>query len=334
MKHKDLNELQEVGPIRSVGLWEVTNGLLSFFNYSGLSIGIPLNLLSFVFTYNHYQENIITWKVILLNFLVGLYTYGNDRLNDAVEYEHSRDKPMLSQEAESFGPVREQFRSGAELLDENDTKKIPLYNHLLKYQDLYGQLYNYSYCLYLILLLEQENGIKFHTIVFYFLYELIKISLNFRYLFYPLPIGSEIINATKISIILLVCLMYQSNLFYHDFLVLPFIMTLDLTKLYKPFKKQYPLFKPFYIGSMWTLACMVLPSVLYENNYSILQSYWSIFSPLFLMTGSSTLLDIKDIQEDKDNHIQTIPVVFGKNNARIFSVVCLLLSWYCFSNSY
>ena len=56
---------------------------------TGLDIGIPLNIIENVFTNIHYGENIVTIKQILIQFLIGYYTYGKDRYVDALSYnEH------------------------------------------------------------------------------------------------------------------------------------------------------------------------------------------------------------------------------------------------------
>ena len=53
---------------------------------TGLDIGIPLNIIENVFTNIHYGENIVTIKQLLIQFLIGYYTYGKDRYVDAVAY--------------------------------------------------------------------------------------------------------------------------------------------------------------------------------------------------------------------------------------------------------
>ena len=53
---------------------------------SGFDIGIPLNIFQNIFTNIHYGYDITTPKLIILQFLVGYYTYGKDRYSDAIEY--------------------------------------------------------------------------------------------------------------------------------------------------------------------------------------------------------------------------------------------------------
>ena len=52
----------------------------------GSNLGVPLNILQLVFTTTYYHENIITNELILLQFAIGIFTYGTDRLFDASNY--------------------------------------------------------------------------------------------------------------------------------------------------------------------------------------------------------------------------------------------------------
>ena len=53
---------------------------------NGLDIGIPLNIFSNIYTNLHYGYDITTTNSILIQFLLGYYTYGKDRYSDAIEY--------------------------------------------------------------------------------------------------------------------------------------------------------------------------------------------------------------------------------------------------------
>ena len=54
----------------------------------GLDIGIPLTIFQNTYTTLHYGENIINFKDIALQFLIGYYVYGTDRYNDAIDYHY------------------------------------------------------------------------------------------------------------------------------------------------------------------------------------------------------------------------------------------------------
>lgn len=56
----------------------------------GFEIGIPLNIISNVYTNLHYGYDITSLKLISLQFLLGYYTYGLDRYSDALEYQENK----------------------------------------------------------------------------------------------------------------------------------------------------------------------------------------------------------------------------------------------------
>jgi hypothetical protein len=56
-------------------------------NIQGADIGIPLNIITNLFTNLHYGKEITTPYIVSLQFLIGYYTYGKDRYKDALEYE-------------------------------------------------------------------------------------------------------------------------------------------------------------------------------------------------------------------------------------------------------
>ena len=53
----------------------------------GIDIGIPLNIFSNIYTNLHYGYDITTINSICLQFLLGFYSYGTDRVKDALEYK-------------------------------------------------------------------------------------------------------------------------------------------------------------------------------------------------------------------------------------------------------
>jgi hypothetical protein len=262
---------------------------------SGFYIGIPINILSIVFTYNHFHTFVLDTKLIVFNFLVGLCTYGKDHLLDAL---HSKSSIHIS------------------------TDKTSMYTHLLLYQDMYREIYSICYYTCLMLLLEQGNAIYFHSFFFYFVYEIIKYTNQLQISFIGALLGIRR-NYIRLFYTIIGLSMYQSHYFDHDFLVLPFIVALDCTNSYRSWKVAHPFWKPVYIGAMWTTVTMILPSVLYSNTYSELILHPdSILSPFFLMTGASNMLDIEDIEEDRIANINTFPVVYGKHFAQAFGFIC------------
>lgn len=61
------------------------------------SIGIPLNIFSNIYTNLHYGYDITTPKIVVLQFLLGYYAYGYDRIKDAEEYSNSTNITIYSQ---------------------------------------------------------------------------------------------------------------------------------------------------------------------------------------------------------------------------------------------
>ena len=211
---------------------------LNFIN--GLDVGIPLNLISNIFTNLHYGYDITTSKLLLLQFLIGYYSYGKDRYKDALENEETQ---VI-------------------------TSKEKLYKSLLKYR----YITRFSYC------------VAFYGIVF-LLYE----------------------NQDPIHTIPILALLYS-------------------TEYYKELKQRAAFLKPFYVSFMWTFATVILPCVLYEHNYNILNDPYNYVPCILLLFASTNYADIMDIEEDKQNKIQTFPVTFGEENTTKIIFASLALS--------
>ena len=99
---------------------------------------------------------------------------------------------------------------------------------------------------------------------------------------------------------------------------------------YKEIKVNIPCFKPLFVACLWTTASVIIPSILYENNYNIIQDVYSYSPAYFSLLGLSNYLDIKDYKEDKEYGYLTIPNVLGFNNAKIFSILALILSTFLY----
>ena len=66
------------------------NGFNTIYNpIIGSNIGIPLNIIQYIFTNIYYDNNIINIELILLQFAIGITTYGTDRLLDAIDYNNT-----------------------------------------------------------------------------------------------------------------------------------------------------------------------------------------------------------------------------------------------------
>ena len=115
--------------------------------------------------------------------------------------------------------------------------------------------------------------------------------------------------------------------------ILPFIPLLLTSRYYKEFKQNLSFYKPLYISFMWTMSSVILPCVLYDNNYSILLSPQDYLPCLLLLFATSNYADIKDIKEDTLNNIETIPVKFGIDKSNFISLIALAISSILFVES-
>ena len=115
---------------------------------------------------------------------------------------------------------------------------------------------------------------------------------------------------------------------------IPFIIAISSTFKYKEYKSLIGPVKSTYIALMWTLGCYILPCVITDHNYSSLL-YPLDYMPIFLtLFGSSNLADTKDMVEDKNNNINTLPVIFGEEVSNTISSFCILLSSLIFFNNH
>ena len=72
---------------------------------------------------------------------------------------------------------------------------------------------------------------------------------------------------------------------------------------YKKFKEDFGYIKPLYIGILWTMGSVILPCVIHDHNYNVLNYPFDYLPSVFLLIASSSLLDIKDIEEDKKTEL-------------------------------
>ena len=206
----------------------------------GIELGIPLNIFQNVYTNLHYGFDITDVKTIGLQFALGYFSYGSDRLSDAL----------------SISCLSDEFIS---------PNKLKLYNYI-------------------------QNNRPF-----------IVLTLLLSYT-YAIVVLSE--NITT----------------------LPFIALLWSTIYYKSLKINFGQLKAAYISFLWVSCTVILPCVIYEDNYSILHDPQTYMSAFFCLYASSNIADIKDIIEDKYMGIKTLPVTLGAYRAYLFSCLAVLLS--------
>jgi len=106
----------------------------------------------------------------------------------------------------------------------------------------------------------------------------------------------------------------------------PFAFLLLTNAFYKNIKPFLGVGKPIFIGIMWIIASVILPSIAYSDNYDILYDPSCYIPPLLSIIGSSNIADIKDIKEDKEQGVDTIPVLFGPKVASLFTILLSIIS--------
>jgi hypothetical protein len=125
-----------------------------------------------------------------------------------------------------------------------------------------------------------------------------------------------------IAFILIIALISSNN---NTLLTLPIDFLIYSTKFYKDIKPYLGVFKSVYVASLWTISIIILPSILHDNSLNILQEPLDYLPFTFLMISTSNNMDIEDIEDDKNNNIQTIPVKYGVHVAKNISTICMIL---------
>lgn len=125
---------------------------------------------------------------------------------------------------------------------------------------------------------------------------------------------------------------FSSNLIFttwvliNDNILFPYILLLYLNGEYKLYKKYLGIFKPVYIGFMWTMASVILPCVVYDKSYDIF-NYPIDYLPCFLILfATSSFADNKDISDDIINSIETIPVKYGIEKSNLINLFALIVA--------
>ena len=107
---------------------------------------------------------------------------------------------------------------------------------------------------------------------------------------------------------------------------LPFIPLFYINGAYKYYKKYLYIYKPLYISIMWGLATVILPCILYEHNYNIINYPQDYLPCMLTLFATSNFIDNKDIEEDTINNIHTIPVKYGIEISNTISFIALVIS--------
>ena len=75
----------------------------------GSNLGIPLNILQFIFTTEYFNQNVINFELIALQFAIGIFTYGSDRLYDALDYKNNTNIILLDEKRDYYNFLLEKY---------------------------------------------------------------------------------------------------------------------------------------------------------------------------------------------------------------------------------
>tara|TARA_B100001057_G_scaffold198759_3_gene199350 strand:- start:21097 stop:21948 length:852 start_codon:yes stop_codon:yes gene_type:complete len=121
-------------------------------------------------------------------------------------------------------------------------------------------------------------------------------------------------------------LLFSIWVLMNDNILLPYILLLYLNGEYKLYKKYLGVFKPAYIGFMWTMSSVILPCIVNDNSYDIFK-YPADYLPCFLILfATSSFADNKDISDDIINNVETIPVKYGIEKSNFINMFALIVS--------
>ena len=85
--------------------------------------------------------------------------------------------------------------------------------------------------------------------------------------------------------------------------------------LYPAFKQTIPVLKPFYVGTFWAGAISVVPHLIAHTE--VVDN--EVIAMGLLASSVSNMADIKDVEDDIEHGIYTIPARFGVTPTRILS---------------
>lgn len=232
-----------------------------FVHGTGIDVGIPLNIVDNIFTNLHYGHDISTPKIILLQFLIGYYTYGKDRYKDALEY------------FDGGGSGRGGNGGGV------NHKKVELYEKLYRYR----HLFKLSYCLVFYLIFSLLDGdILTNSIVIGLLYS----TEYYKDIKKSNVIGGKSVYVSTmwtLSAVILPCILHDNNLsiFHHPADYLPCFLTIfagtniaDIQDIEEDTIEQINTL-PVTFGKDKTIAIILLSLSLSSFLFGINQNYLS-----------------------------------------------------------
>ena len=68
-----------------------------------------------------------------------------------------------------------------------------------------------------------------------------------------------------------------------------------------------------------------MPSILHDHNFDIMQQPLDYVPYILLIISTSNKADEKDMEDDKKNNVNTIPVKYGLEISKKISNICMIL---------
>ena len=132
---------------------------------------------------------------------------------------------------------------------------------------------------------------------------------------------------TIIALILTCCIFTETG----EYELVPIMTFLSLG--YKDVKPKLKTFKPIFIGFLWAYVIVYAPfsDYLVTTTAEDEQALFIFFTCLY--SASSNLADIKDIEQDKNKNVMTIPSKYGENVTYLVSGLLVTLSLYVHTKS-
>ena len=112
----------------------------------------------------------------------------------------------------------------------------------------------------------------------------------------------------------------------NDMKTIPYILILFILQYYKDYKKYLGVAKPAFVSIMWTLACVILPYTINNNNLILNHIILQSLSCYSLIYALSNYRDINDADDDLKNGILTIPVMYKKEFSILISKIIGIIS--------
>jgi len=89
--------------------------------------------------------------------------------------------------------------------------------------------------------------------------------------------------------------------------------------------REIPLAKIFLISLVWSATCIILPVVQAGIRPGILQVLLVITERFLFVFAITIPFDIRDMEGDKKNKLQTFPILFGEKNAMLMANIAVFL---------